>query len=331
MTPNHTPLSPVLMAADPTSTEAPDWIHLLPPNGYAATDDKRGPYSISDPEAIIALSFSQGDRLPIDQDHATDLAAPKGLPAPARGWITAMEARTDGVWGKVEWTREGAAMVADRAYRAISPVIVHDKAKRVVAILRASLVNRPNLKGLVALNATQDEEDPPVNPMEQTALALGLQASASVEDVLAAIGAMKKPASDVALQTALQTSNDAVTALQATVSELTTQLNSVTEGQSRSRAETFIDGAITKKHAGLNAGTRDYFIALHMANPAETEAAIAKMPQLGPIAWPQLSASVLKDGEVAMQSSHVDAARLLGLSAKEYAATLKAEAEKDAR
>ncbi|MCD9150122.1 phage protease [Pseudophaeobacter sp. MA21411-1] len=30
--------------------------------------------------------------------------APKGLPAPARGWITATQARNDGIWGRVEWT-----------------------------------------------------------------------------------------------------------------------------------------------------------------------------------------------------------------------------------
>ncbi len=134
----------------PTSgAEVPDWIHLLPP-GPIQTGDRRGPYSLIDAEAVARASLSEGDRLPIDENHATDLAAPKGLPAPARGWIVEMQAREDGVWGRVEWTDVGRDLVSGRAYRGISPVIAHDKAKRVLAVLRASLINKPNLRGLPA-------------------------------------------------------------------------------------------------------------------------------------------------------------------------------------
>ncbi|MGY6517055.1 phage protease, partial [Vibrio parahaemolyticus] len=75
-----------------------------------------------------------------------------GLSAPARGWIVALQARRDGIWGKVEWTPEGRKLVP--GYRGISPVIRHDKQSgRIDAILRASLTNTPNLSGLVTLHS----------------------------------------------------------------------------------------------------------------------------------------------------------------------------------
>ena len=64
----------------------------------------------------------------------------------------------DGIWGKVEWTETGTALMADRAYRGISPVMVHDATGKVTAILRASLTNRPNLKGLATLHGELDME-----------------------------------------------------------------------------------------------------------------------------------------------------------------------------
>jgi len=110
------------LAARPDEGGAPEWVHLLPA-GAVETVDRRGPYRVTDGEKLIAASFAQSPRLPIDENHATDLAAPKGQPAPARGWITALEARADGIWGKVEWTEAGRQLVEDRAYRGLSPVI----------------------------------------------------------------------------------------------------------------------------------------------------------------------------------------------------------------
>ncbi|MFN3676796.1 MAG: phage protease [Sphingomonas pseudosanguinis] len=137
------------------ATSIPEWVHLLPA-GQVRTVDGRGPYTVSDMTALCAASMA-GGKLALDENHATDLAAPKGLSAPARGWIVALQARRDGIWGKVEWTPEGRKLVP--GYRGISPVIRHDKQSgRIDAILRASLTNTPNLSGLVTLHseAAQD-------------------------------------------------------------------------------------------------------------------------------------------------------------------------------
>ncbi len=45
--------------------------------------------------------------LPVDLDHATVKKALFGDAAPAVGWINKLEARADGLYGRVEWLDEG--------------------------------------------------------------------------------------------------------------------------------------------------------------------------------------------------------------------------------
>ncbi|MDT8856436.1 phage protease [Paracoccaceae bacterium Fryx2] len=188
---NKRPTAPftALMAAIPLPadvTSAPDWIHLLPApaDGLVRTADSRGPYRLGEAAGVIAASFAQADRLEIDVNHATFLAAPRGERADAMGWIVEMQAREDGIWGRVEWNAEGAALVTGRAYRGLSPVIIHDAAKNILRIANASLVNRPNLIGLTSLNF---EQEPTMNLMQRLAELLGLEAGATEEQILAAV------------------------------------------------------------------------------------------------------------------------------------------------
>ena len=140
-----------LQATDATDDSPPEWVHLVPAGTFHGVDG-RGPYRLHDPDAVIKASLA-GGKLPIDENHATDLAAPSGGPSPARGWIVAMEPRPDGIWGRVDWTEAGAALWADRAYRGISPVLVNDKSGNVVRVLRAALTNAPNLPQLTTLHS----------------------------------------------------------------------------------------------------------------------------------------------------------------------------------
>jgi len=150
------------MAIPPASGQdaVPDWIHLLPA-GEIRTADGRGPYSVKDMDRIIASLEAAGGKLAIDENHSTDLAAPKGGPSPARGWIVALEKRLDGLWGKVDWSQTGKQLMMDHAYRYISPVILHRKDNSIIGLVRAALTNAPNLRGLTALNSedlTMDKE-----------------------------------------------------------------------------------------------------------------------------------------------------------------------------
>ena len=330
---------------------APDWVHLLPApvGGKIGTTDNRGPYHVTDPAALIAASFAQADRLPIDENHSTDLAAPRGEPAPARGWIVGMEARADGIWGQVEWNAAGADLVTGKAYRAISPVILHDAAKSIHSILRASLVNRPNIRGLTALHQQQDID---MTFMQKLAAKLGLPEDATEEAILAAIGsAGGGKASDTALQSALteigvalgvQAGDTAaivtaaksakvansgtpaeITALQSEIATLTTSLNAVTEGQARAAAEAFVDAAIK---AGKNGAkpSRARLIALHMSDTAAAVEIVGNMVALSPSGTTVLPPAA-KDGEVALNAEQLSAATALGIDPKKYAETLKAE------
>jgi phage I-like protein len=133
-------------ATSPAGKAEPEWIELVPAGKFSGRDG-RGPYYLEHPEEVIkatqALQLDAG--LPIDYDHATDLAAPQGQPAPAAGWIKELVARDGGLWGRVEWTEHGAAAIATREYRYVSPVFEHDGGGVVMRVLRAALTNNPNL------------------------------------------------------------------------------------------------------------------------------------------------------------------------------------------
>ena len=348
MNTRHLTLLPVLMAAQDAaaSAAAPDWVHLLPGSaGGIRTADARGPYHVIDPASLITASFAEADRLPIDENHATDLAAPQGLPAPARGWIVEMQARADGVWGRVEWTEAGRALVADRAYRAISPVVLHDAAKAITRILRASLVNRPNLRGLAALNQESD-----VKPLlERLAELFGLDAASDEDAVfnaaatakgagapalqsqLAEIGQLFGVTGDgaVVLEAARKAAGDAkgtppmVVALQAELNTMTERLNVLTEAQHREKATAFVDASIREGRVGL-VPMRDHYIAMHMQDAARVEKEIGAMAIPGRQSRTS-AAPPSPTGEIALNAEQTSAAKVLGLDPKTYAATLKAE------
>lgn len=256
----------------------PEWVHLLPTsNGGVRTHDGRGPYRVADPAAIIAASLNADPRdkggLIIDENHATDHAAPIGLPSPARGRIVDMEARTDGIWGKVEWTPTGQALMADRAYRGISPVITYDKTGTVHSILRAGLVNYPNLRGLIALNSEVQMD------LTELAKALGLAETATMAEIMAAVTELKMggkggeaelTAAQAQQFTAMQTEMATMTAAHASLMASHTALQTQIKLE---KAEAFVDGAIGEARPGIKP-RRDYWIAQHMENPAETEATI---------------------------------------------------------
>lgn len=342
--------SSVAFAAGANS--APEWVHLLP-QGEIRTGDGRGPYRFAAAEQLIAASLQAGERLVIDENHATDLAAPKGLPAPAMGWVTELQARADGIWGKVEWTDAGKQLVAGRAYRGISPVIAHDKAGNIAALLRASLVNKPNLRGLQTLHS----EETDMNLLQKLAKALGLPDSTSEDTLVTAITTLHaekaKAATDqtVALQAQLDPLAEAagltkgakaddivaavkqlvagnadsatIVGLQAELKAVGDQLVSIQSEGKKKTAEAFVDAAIAKGRVGVKP-QRDRYVTLHMADPAGTEAMINDLPALG---GTMLTTAPIKTpaGEVSLNAEQLDVAKALGIDPKAFAETLKAE------
>lgn len=334
--------SPIALEAD----AAPEWIQLLPA-GEIRTNDGRGPYRVADPAALMSASLPAGEKLVLDENHATDLLAPKGGSAPARGWIVELQAREGGIWGRVEWTGAGRKLIEDKAYRGVSPAILHSRNGVVTNILRASLINTPNLVGMASLHSEgQTDMDWKVMLIEL----LGLDSNASDADIAAALKArMGDGETETALQSALApiaravglaaTSNAAavlagvqariggdenatILALQGELSTLATQINEMREGSTRKAAETFVDGAIRAGHVGVKP-MRNRYISLHMQDPSGTEALIGALPvlhgtRLGDTPAPRVDGA-LSEADAAVIS-------LMGLDPEAYKKTLAAQA-----
>lgn len=284
-----------LHASDAPTGDAPEWLHLMPAGTFSGVDG-RGPYVADDPAALVALFSREARRLPLDENHSIDLAGKKGQPSPARGWIVEMEARDDGVWGRVEWTDEGRQMVAGHAYGYLSPVFFHTPARpfRVSKILRAALTNDPNLTDLKSLHTRTDQM-----LLDEIRAALGLPDDADEAAALAAVVALHAAqaahtstiarvaaaagvapeAGDDVLVTAIQ-SRGATDAddLRRQVVSLQTQLVKLATDTARDKAEAVIDAAISGGR--LVPALRDHMITRHTRNPAEVEQELALMPSI---------------------------------------------------
>lgn len=164
-------------------------IQLMPIGRWFGRDG-RGPYALRDQaharDVIAATLAAAGSiDLMIDYDHA----APKGVSAPAAGWIKQLHAQDDGIWADVEWTPAATAALQAREYRYISPWFTHDKAGNITRINNAALVNIPNFE-LAAVAAAAPGD---IDTMDIKAIlaALGLAEDATQSTAIAAIDALK--------------------------------------------------------------------------------------------------------------------------------------------
>lgn len=342
---SHVALCAALPIPAADGSKAPTHIHLLPA-GEIRTVDGRGPYRVRDVEALIRTSMAGGARLVLDENHATDLAAPRGESAPARGWIVGLQSRADGIWGEVEWTEEGRRLVADKAYRNISPAIRHLADGTVTGVLRASLVNMANLRGLAALH----QEQPSMDFLSQARAKLGLPAEADEAAVLAAIekaygtsthaaqlpaiakaagcaetadGATILAAVTTLADPAKRVPADALTALQ---SQFTTLQNSV----ARERAEGVVDTAIKAGKLAAPAAMRDHYIARHMADPAAVEKELGAMLSLNaPSGASRVPPPPDKDGNPGLDPEEVKVVALMGIDPAAYRKTKAGQAERE--
>lgn len=187
---------------DLSASTPPQWLMLIPAGEFSGRDG-RGPFRLTAAARVIAATEALGltAGIPIDYDHATDFAAPKGRPAPAAGWIRELAERDGALWGRVEWTPHGAKAISSREYRYISPVFQYSPDGTVTRLLRAGLTNNPNLY-LTAISASAAAVAAP-HPeggkamdtlLQQLCEMLGLDDDSSPEDALAAVRALSEGA-----------------------------------------------------------------------------------------------------------------------------------------
>lgn len=309
---------------DAGSDGVPEWIHLLPA-GEIQTQDGRGPYAVGSMEELATAINDAGAKLPVDENHSTDLAAPTGAPSPARGWIVEVEAREDGLWGRVEWTGQGRVLMEDKSYNGVSPVIVCTKKNAVVGLLRASLTNTPNLKGLTTLHSEQSQKEGTGMDWKAKLIEmLGLDEEADDAAIEAALKAkMEAPAPQTHAQQDI-TQHPAFKALQSELADTATQLNAQSEATKRDKAEAYVDGAIAEGRVGVKAA-RDEYVAMHMESPERAVKLIEAMPTLkgGTTLHSEIVPSTDESG---LDAGDRTVMQLMGINEDEYQASQQGSA-----
>ncbi len=175
----------------------PDRVDLVPAGAKITGVDGRIFYNPR-PQAVVDWLNQRGRDLVLDFEHATELKAPKGDPAPAAAWIHDYRVEQDGrITGAVKtWTPAGEAAVLNREYRYLSPALAISRTTgNVVGIQSVGLTNKPNL-AIPALNHEQQED--PMLDTKKILKALGLPEDASEEVALNAVAKLQTD-----LQTAL--------------------------------------------------------------------------------------------------------------------------------
>jgi hypothetical protein len=139
--------------------------------------------------AASVTSKVRGIDISIDYEHQADEGGK------AAGWVKTAEARTDGLWLFVEWTKAAAERIRNKEFRYFSSEFVDEwqdaqgKTHKDV-LLGGGLTNRPFLKDLVPVNLSEfagrgkgkEKED---EPMKELLKALGLSEDATEEEAIA--------------------------------------------------------------------------------------------------------------------------------------------------
>lgn len=238
----------------------PDWVKLLPAGKVMGRDGRN--WQNSRPDDIVAHFAGLARDLPIDIEHATEIKAPKGEPAPAIGWVTRIENRNGEIWGQTEWNDAGARTVGGREYRYLSPVILYKEADKTIAgITSVGATNQPNLM-LPALNNETRGTAPQEETMWKNVLAaLSLPETATEEEAVEAIKALKGDQAE-ALNRANNPSLDSFVpradydAALAKASNAVTKLAELTSTQRESAITSAIEKALSE--GKITPATADY-------------------------------------------------------------------------
>ena len=164
-------------------------IKLLPIGKIEGRDGRH--WQVSNPQQVIDWCKQQRRDIPVDIEHATELKAPKGEPAPATGWISPDTLRVEEghIVGKIAFNHEDNP-VANKEYRYLSPAFVYDtKTLEVIGLTSIGLTNTPNLY-LPALNTQQHTTEEP-DMLKDILAALGLPETADGAAALNAIQQLK--------------------------------------------------------------------------------------------------------------------------------------------
>jgi hypothetical protein len=128
----------------------------------------------------------RGQELDIDYDH-------KALTGDAAGWVKGAQARPDGLWLGIQFTKSALAKLKEKAYRYFSPEFTREWTHPSTGVVHknvlfgGALTNRPFLKGILPINLSEViPENSGEYMLEELRKLLGLPDTATEAEVLAA-------------------------------------------------------------------------------------------------------------------------------------------------
>jgi phage I-like protein len=336
---------------------------LIPifPAGIVIGYDGRGPYNLSNPDAVIAASKRNNVDLVIDRDHMAD-AAPVGRANPAAGWIKELVNQDGAIMARVEWTPTAQKQLADKEYRYISPTFVFDyESREVTRILRATLTNTPNfdMKAVASAQGIEDDEETIFqNPtlksetlkMKELLLALaamiGLDKTTSENEIVsAAIQKLKTVDSDMAsIRLALKLDDKAdgktIVEVASTLvarptdvadpskfvpltafTELASQLKQVQDNLNTDKASAAVSEAM--KAGKITPAQKDWATDYASQNPQEFAKYVASAPVIVSAASEIANKTAMAEGPLSAED--VELCSMIGLSQEDFKKQREAE------
>jgi phage I-like protein len=324
----------------------------LMPLGSVEMRDGRGPFRLDDAAAVIEATkrHAGSTHIVVDYDHQHFFGVKPGVAAqaPAAGWIdpASLRVEDDGIWGDVEWTAAAAEKLRAREYRYVSPLFAFDeKSGAVLAILNASLTNVPAIEALAAAASADLSTDPQETDqmlLAKIAAALGLADTATEEEVMQSLAALKDSSAGMASASAAVAAAAAQLGLPATATvveiaaaavaakpdpKLYAPVSAVDALQAQ-LAELQADKAAGVVAAAMEAGKvspalKDWAIQYATKDPAAFQDWLAKAPVvLEPGA--QLAAAASQAGSDGLTESERQVAKMLGRTPEQMLAAKKA-------
>lgn len=186
------------------------WLQVTPAGAFAPSDGRAmdvPAWHLDAASASALIRRFRARQTPpvLDYEHQTLHKEANGQPAPAAGWFRELEWRDgQGLYARVELTARAKAQIEAGEYAFFSPVFSYAPDGTVLALHMGALTNNPAIDGMEPLarraaatfGLYSPREVVPVTEEELKALrqALGLDDTATVAEVMAAIDALKSSA-----------------------------------------------------------------------------------------------------------------------------------------
>jgi len=306
--------------------EIPNRIMLVPADKTIKGRDGRE-WKNPNPKQTAFNSTNRLPQLPVDENHSTDLSAPKGGASPAFGWMKNLCADESGaIWADVEWTERGRESIAKKEYKFISPVFLHNEKGEINCILRAALTNSPNLS-LPALNSERleniNETGVPMN--KELLKALGLPETATEAEALNAVKALNAAKETTALQAEKQKVDLAAYAPRADLNAMETravaaekQLADLNAERIKKDAEAVVDEAIANRKIAPASKTQ-YLALCSTKEGLETFKGIVAASPAIISTEPAAPAGTTPGAQVSLNSEEAAFAKAAGRTPEEWA------------